>query len=169
MIMAEVTKIETVTENTEAPAVEKKAPAKRGRKPATEKKEAAEKKTAAKPAAKTTAKKTSVKKAAEKAVETAVETVENLVEKAAEKKAAPKKTTTRKTAAKKAEPQANVVIQFAGKEFQAKEILEKAKAAFAKANEGVEIQSIELYVKPEENAAYYVVNGTGSDDYKIEL
>ena len=44
-----------------------------------------------------------------------------------------------------------------------------AKAAFAQAHEGVEIKSIELYVKPEEAVAYYVVNGEGSDDYKIEL
>ncbi len=26
-----------------------------------------------------------------------------------------------------------------------------------------------IYVKPEENAAYYTINGEGSDEYKIDL
>ena len=26
-----------------------------------------------------------------------------------------------------------------------------------------------VYVKPEENAAYYVINGEGSDSYRIDL
>ena len=31
------------------------------------------------------------------------------------------------------------------------------------------IKTIEVYVKPEENVAYYVVNGEGSDDWKVSL
>ena len=61
------------------------------------------------------------------------------------------------------------MIQYAGKEIAAKEILERAKIAFADANPGVKIETIVLYVKPEEDVAYYVVNGIGNDDYKIEL
>ena len=38
-----------------------------------------------------------------------------------------------------------------------------------KGNKVGDIKTIEIYVKPEENAAYYVVNGVGADDYKIEL
>ena len=86
--------------------------------------------------------------------------------------AAPKKAPARKKApAKKAEKEteAAVVIQYAGKEIAAKEILERAKIAFADANPGVKIETIVLYVKPEEDVAYYVVNGIGNDDYKIEL
>ena len=86
--------------------------------------------------------------------------------------AAPKKETAAKKApAKKAEKEteAAVVIQYAGKEIAAKEILERAKIAFADANPGVKIETIVLYVKPEEDVAYYVVNGIGNDDYKIEL
>ena len=44
-----------------------------------------------------------------------------------------------------------------------------AKAYTKKGNKVGDIKTIEIYVKPEENAAYYVVNGVGADDYKIEL
>lgn len=134
----------------EALAAEKKAPVKRGRKPAAEKKETTDKKTAVKPAAKKS-------------------TAKSVTEKAVEKKAVSRKNAAEKAETEKAEAQASVIIQFGGKEILAKEILDKAKAAFAAANEGVEIQTIELYVKPEEHAAYYVVNGVGSTAYKIEL
>lgn len=36
-------------------------------------------------------------------------------------------------------------------------------------NKGTVIETIEIYVKPEEHAAYYVVNGEGSDQYKVML
>lgn len=121
-----------------------------------------------------TADKAETKKAA--AVKTAVEKKETVKKEAAPKKetvkkeTAAKKAPARRTAAKKAEDvKATVTIQFAGKEVVAKNILEEAKKAFAAANKGVEIKTIDIYVKPEENAAYYVVNGVGSDDYKIEL
>lgn len=86
-----------------------------------------------------------------------------------EVKAAPVKEAAKKAPVKKAEPQANVVIQFGGKEIVAKEVLAAATEAFKAANKDTEIKTIELYVKPEENVAYYVVNGEGSDDYKVEL
>ena len=41
--------------------------------------------------------------------------------------------------------------------------------AYEEAHKGAEIKTIEVYVKPEENVAYYVVNGEGSDDYKVTL
>ncbi len=87
----------------------------------------------------------------------------------AEKKAAPKTekkaAAPKKAAVKKAETETSVTIQFGGREFAAKEILAKAQAAVAAAHKDVEIKSFHLYVKP----AYYVVNGEGSDDYKIGL
>lgn len=83
--------------------------------------------------------------------------------------AAPKKTTARKTTKKAAKAEATVKIQYAGKEIVAKEILEAATKAFQEANEGVAIETIELYIKPEEDVAYYAVNGIGNDDYKVEL
>lgn len=113
-------------------------------------------------------KKTEVKPAETKAAPVkADEKKEPAPEKTTEKKesAAPKKA----PAAKKVEMKTAVVIQYAGKETVAKEVLEAATKAFKAANKGVEIKTIEVYVKPEENVAYYVVNGEGSDDYKVEL
>ena len=79
--------------------------------------------------------------------------------------AAPKKTTAKKEAA----PEASVMIEFAGKQFAAKKILDMATKAYKAAHKGVAIKTIEIYVKPEESVAYYVVNGEGSDDFKINL
>lgn len=82
---------------------------------------------------------------------------------------APKKATTRKAAAKKDAAQVSVKIQFGGRDFSTEEILEKAKAAFSAANEGVEIKTIELYVNADDRAAYYVVNGQVPENNKIDL
>jgi len=82
----------------------------------------------------------------------------------AEKKAAP--------AAKKeapAAPKTDVTIEVFGKQIVAKDILKKAEKAFEASHKDVAIKTLELYVKPEENVAYYVVNGKGSDDFKVEL
>ena len=82
---------------------------------------------------------------------------------------APAKKAPAKAATKPAEPVASVYVEYAGNQIAAKEILDAAKAAFAKSHKDVAIKTIEIYVKPEEAVAYYVVNGEGSDDYKIEL
>lgn len=82
----------------------------------------------------------------------------------AEKKAAP--------AAKKeapAAPKTDVTIEVFGKQIVAKDILKKAQKAFEASHKDVAVKTLELYVKPEENVAYYVVNGKGSDDFKVEL
>ena len=53
---------------------------------------------------------------------------------------------------------------------KSKHLSSKAKAAFVEAgNKEADIRTIDVYVKPEENAAYFAVNGIGSDDYKVEL
>ena len=80
-----------------------------------------------------------------------------------------KKAPAKKAPAKKADPKACVYIEFAGKQIVAKDVLDKAVKAYAEAHKGAEIKTIEVYVKPEENVAYYVVNGEGSDDYKVIL
>lgn len=86
------------------------------------------------------------------------------------------KTTVRKTAAKKpsvkkaAEPVSTVYVQYLGKEYSDKKLLELAKASYlALGNKEEDIKTLDIYVKPEENTAYYAVNGVGSDEYKIEL
>lgn len=74
------------------------------------------------------------------------------------KKAPCKKAAAKKTAAKTA-----VYVQYAGSEKSVDEIVEAAKAAAT-----AEVKDITVYVKPEDNAAYYVING-GEEMGKIIL
>ena len=93
--------------------------------------------------------------------------------KAEAKKAEEPKKETKKAPAKRAaakDIKTSVVVQFAGKEVTEKELIAAVKKAYTKKGNKVgDIKTIEIYVKPEESAAYYVVNGIGADDYKIEL
>lgn len=123
------------------------------------------------PAAKVEAKKV---EAPVKAAEVKVETVKTEV-KAEAKKAEPKKEvakketvkkeTVKKTPAKKAattkkDVEPTVVVQFAGQEVAMATVIENVKKAFeAEGNKVSSIKEMQIYVKPEEYAAYYVING----------
>ena len=114
------------------------------------------------------------KKNAEAAAAMAKDTAEKAVEKTkdvAEKtKTAAKKTAarTRKAVKEAAEaapkrkytrkPVKNVVLQYMGQEISEEELTERALAQFAATEETVPVKSITLYIKPEDNAAYYVIN-----------
>ena len=110
-----------------------------------------------------------------KAAETkTVKAVKAEAPKAEAKKAEePKKETAKKAPAKRTtakDIKTSVVVQFAGKEVTEKDLIAAVKKAYTKKGNKVgDIKTIEIYVKPEESAAYYVVNGIGADDYKIEL
>lgn len=101
---------------------------------------------------------------------------------AAAVKAAPKKTTakktTKKTTARKAETKkaatkeatkTTVVVEFYGKQVNTADIVAKAEKAYKDSHKDADIKTLDVYVKPEEDAAYYVVNGEGSDDFKVSL
>lgn len=105
-------------------------------------------------AAKTTKKETAPKAAAPKAAE-----------KAPAKKTAAKKPAAKAEKADKTAKTENVVLQFAGKEFDVDAVVASAKADFKANNKGC-VRSLNVYIKPEESAAYYVVNGktTGKVD-----
>lgn len=91
-------------------------------------------------------------------------------EAAEEVKAVAKKAPVKKPAARKAaEPSAAVHFQYNGRDIAAKEVLAAAMEDFKKNHPDEEIKEFELYIVAEENAAYYVVNGIPSDDYKIVL
>jgi hypothetical protein len=128
--------------------------------------------TTTKKAAETATKKVTETKAAaatKAAAEKAVAEVEKEVEKvAAETKAAAekvaKKATTRKTA-----PKATVTVEAAGRQFDISAIADKAVAAYKAMNEKAAVKTVDVYVKPEEGVAYYVINGEGSADFKVEL
>lgn len=98
--------------------------------------------------------------------------------KAAPKKTTAKKTTTRKTTAKKTESKkaaakeaakTTVVVEFYGKQVNTADIVAKAEKAYKDSHKDADIKTLDVYVKPEEDAAYYVVNGEGSDDFKVSL
>ena len=90
--------------------------------------------------------------------------------KEAVKKAPAKKPAAKRTTAKKAvEPKMEVHFQFAGKDILAKSVLDQAVEAYKSTHKDVEIKEVELYIVAEEGAAYYVVNGEASDDFKVML
>ena len=125
-------------------------------------KETAAEAPAEKPAKKPAAKKAPAKKTATKAKTPA---------KAAEKKTAAKTTTktTTKTAAKTTRataPVETVKVQFGGDEYDFAEIKKAVEADYKSKFKG-KVKTIEFYIKPEDKAVYYVINGDFSD--KIEL
>lgn len=101
--------------------------------------------------------------------------VEAPAKKATAKKPATKKATTtaKKTTAKKEAAVINstYVLQFSGKEVVASDILETVKKVWVDKFQGKleEIKTIEIYIKPEEHRAYFVVNGLSNGDYFVEL
>ena len=112
-------------------------------------------------AVKTTVPKTEEKKAEVKTVEKKAEakSAAKKAEVKAEVKAAAKKAPAKKPA-KKAELKSAVYVQFAGKSYAQEDLLKIAKDVWKydlKQKAG-DLTSVELYVKPEESMAYYVMN-----------
>lgn len=133
----------------------------------------AEVKTAVTATAKPVAKATVATKTAEAKTETKAVAAKSET-KAAAKKAAPKKAAKKaetkaaaeKAPAKKAEVKVTVDFQFSGKSYTVEDLVKIAKDVwkYDLGKKTADIKAIELYVKPEEHQAYYVINGevTGS-------
>lgn len=118
---------------------------------------AEEKAVAVKPAEKAEEKAVAVKPA-EKAEEKAA-TVKAAEKPAAEKKTA-RKAPVKKAPAKKAELKASICVQFGGKSYSQDDLIKIARDVWKydlKQKVG-SLESVELYVKPEENMVYYVMN-----------
>ena len=116
----------------------------------------------------TATKKTAAKRTTKKATAEKETTAKKTTKKAAaEKEPTVKKTTTRRT--KKAVVNTEVYVQFLGKEIYVKDLVENIKLAWAAANEKTveDITDLKVYVKPEENKAYYVVNGEMTSTYDL--
>ena len=112
-----------------------------------------------------------VKAATESVKETAKEAVKTA--KAPAKtagKAEAKKPAVRRTAKKAAVAAEEIFIQYAGKEFTTKDVVANVKKAWTEmtGKKEEDIQDIKVYVKTEENKAYYVVNGEAEGHY-VEL
>ncbi|MCI8814637.1 MAG: hypothetical protein HFH61_05150 [Lachnospiraceae bacterium] len=65
-----------------------------------------------------------------------------------------------------AEKKPEVYIQYGDKEVDIQDVLDKIKEQWTKdlENEADDLKELKVYIKPEDNAAYYVINGdiTGS-------
>lgn len=85
---------------------------------------------------------------------------------AAKKETVKKETVKKAPAAKKPVVKEEVNFQFSGKSYTSEDLIRIAKDVWKYDLNGKEedFKSVELYVKPEENTAYYVINGdvTGS-------
>lgn len=88
--------------------------------------------------------------------------------KAAEKKPAAKKPAAKKTV-KKADQKNVLHIQFSGKSYSQDELVKMAQDVwkYDLKQKVRELASIELYVKPEENKVYYVMNQEFTGDFLI--
>ena len=124
-------------------------------------------------AEKVAAKAEAVTEAVKETVAEAPATAEKPAKKTAAKKPAAKTNTAAKTADKAAKtaktaaaPKETVKVQFGSDEFDLAEIKKAVEADYKGKFKG-RVKSVEIYVKPEDRAAYYVVNAEFSD--KIEL
>lgn len=114
---------------------------------------------------------TKVEKSAEpvKAVEAATtEKVENAEEAA---KAEAPVDAVKKAPAKKAAIKEEFFLQFGGNEVSQADVIKKVKENWTKVQKKKikDIKTISVYLQPENGCAYYVINGEGAEDYKVEL
>lgn len=142
---------EAAEKKEEKKAPEKKTPEKKTSTRATAKKE-------------TTTKKETTKKAAPKketAKKAAAPKKETTAKRTTAKKETVKKETTVKRAASRKEIKINAIVEHHGKQIGEQDIIANVKTAWTDSGRNEkDIKSLELYIKPEENAVYYVVNGT---------
>ena len=121
----------------------------------------AEKKTTAKAEETKATKKTTTKKAETAAKKTTTKKAETTAaKKTTTKKAAEKTVAEKKTTAKKATVKCEMQLQFAGKSYTQDELLQMAKDVwkYDLKQKATDLKTVELYVKPEESAVYYVMN-----------
>ena len=115
-----------------------------------------------------------IKATAKTAARTAVKeakAAKETVKKTAAKEVKEAKEAVKKTAAKrpsKKDMKVRTFVEYYGKQVEEKEMIARVKKAWTKKGKRVgEIKTLELYVKPEEGAVYYVINSeeTGAVEY----
>ena len=140
---------------------------------AEEKKVDAPKAVAKKPAAKKPAVKKATVAPAKKAPTKKAEPKKAVAKKAPTKKAPAKKTAAKKPAAKKTEAVAavktNIVLQYADKNVTYDTLVENAENVYQydMGKNVSDIKKLDLYVKPEENTVYFVVNDKEHNQYGL--
>ena len=89
--------------------------------------------------------------------------------KAPAKKAAAKKPAEKKPAEKKTEAVLTTLVQVGDKEFDITGIADKAYKQYKSTHKRKAVSEFTVYVKPEEGAAYFTVNGEGDASFKVDL
>ena len=84
--------------------------------------------------------------------------------KAPAKKAAPAKAAAKTTTAKAVVPE--VHVQFAGNDAMLDVVIDRVKKQYI-AEGGKSISEVQIYVKPEEGKAFYVINGSNAGDVSL--
>ena len=102
------------------------------------------------------------KKDTTKAIETRAAVLQDAepAEEKPEKKTRARKTSAKTAATTKTPAKCELYLQFAGKEYSEKELMKKVKEVWTKElkHKVGELKDVKLYLKPEESAAYYVIN-----------
>lgn len=106
-----------------------------------------------------------VKEEVEKVVKEEAEKISNKVEKPAAKAAKAPASKTKKPAV---EAKDVYVLQYAGKDIDIQAVAASCKEDYKSKGHRMP-KNVTVYIKPEENAAYYTVNGKGSEDFKVDL
>lgn len=106
---------------------------------------------------------------AEEAVSTVAEAPEAEVKKGTAPKSGAKKGSGKKAAVKKADQKVGLHVQFAGKSYSQEELVKIAQDVwkYDLKQKVRSLASIELYVKPEENLVYYVMNQEFTGSFSI--
>ncbi len=112
-----------------------------------------------------TVKEETAKEETAKAEPVAYSTLDKVVEMSKEEKTAAKTSSEKKAAVKKAaakkEMKVEAVVEYYGRQVEEKDMIANVKKAWTKSGKKVgDIKSMKLYIKPEEAAVYYVINGT---------
>ncbi|MDO5558828.1 MAG: DUF6465 family protein [Oscillospiraceae bacterium] len=61
----------------------------------------------------------------------------------------------------------NAIIQFSGIEVCVADVIEKAKKLWNEEHAGQALESISVYIKPEESRVYYVANNIDNGDFEM--
>lgn len=60
-------------------------------------------------------------------------------------------------------------VEYYGKQINEADIIKKAKSVWTKSGKkAADIKSLKIYIKPEENTAYYVINDDETGSFVIE-
>lgn len=134
-----------------------------------ETKKAEPKKAAKKPATKKAEAKKAEPKKAEAKKETKAVAKKPAAKKPAAKKTAAKKPATRKAATKSAEVKTNIVLQYGDKAVSYAELIVNAKNKFQydMGGDAEAVKKVSLYVKPEENKVYFVMDDKVQGSYDL--